>query len=821
MISTKYKIGGMSCGRCAKTVEKAIRELPGVQKVAVTLDPPEATVENENPNHMTSVIEAVKKSGYTCAPLEVEAEIIADDKKSRSAEVSLPASMQRLAMEQNDSSTPILLAIDGMTCAACVSKVEKALSQVPGVDAVQVNLATRSAHLRARQDASIQEKLLKAVHRVGYKGRVIQQLQEVISEKDSARQAARSRWNVIGAALFSFPVMVLSMTGIHSDLSNYTQAGLAAVVVFVFGFQFFKNALRMLWHRTANMDSLIALGGGTAFFFSWNEMLRGIHHLYFETSVMIVTLILLGRYLESATRGKAMDAIHSLIQLQPRMATLLLSDGHPREIAVEEVRPEDRLLIKPGERVPVDGRIAAGMASVDESMLTGESLPVEKAIGDSVTGGTLNLAGSMEIIAEKVGKETVLAHILQVTYEAQASKAPVQHLADRIAAVFVPAVLTVAVATFFVRWLLIHMTLEQALIPAVAVLVVACPCALGLATPTAIIAASGKAAQMGVLIRNAEILEKAEKVDTLVMDKTGTLTEGKPAVAEFSSIKGLDWKPLLAKIGAVTICSEHPLSRAIAAFAQSECGTIDIADSFESFSGQGIIGVVDGHPVAVGSPGFVSSRGIMVPPLKNINEDAEHQGRTLVLAALDQSLVAYFVIADSLRASAHETVRELKVMGLRVMMLTGDAQEAAYAMARRVGIVPANVRCRVLPDEKANEVRRLQSQGGIVAMIGDGINDAPALVQADLSIAMGTGTDLAMEVADITLVKGDLSRVAAALHLSQRTMRIIKQNLFWAFSYNVIGIPVAALGYLNPMIAAAAMALSSVSVVSNSLRLKK
>ncbi len=821
MISTKYKIGGMNCGHCLKTVEKAIQDLPGVQKVTVTLDPPEATVENENSDLVASVVEAVKKSGYSCAPLNMNVEIKADAKTNPSRGMPPPVFVPPMAAGQSGSSTPILLAIEGMTCAACVSKVEKALSRVPGVTAVQVNLATRSAHLKTSPGASIQQKLLKSVHRAGYKARIVQNLQDVVSEKGSARQATRSRWQVIGAALFSTPVMFLSMAGIHSDLSNYAQATLSAIVVFGFGFQFFKNALRLLWRRTASMDSLIALGAGTAFFFSWDEMLRGVHHLFFETGVMIVTLILLGRYLESATRGKAMDAIRSLIQLQPRMATLLLAEGQSQEIAVEEVKPEDRLLIKPGERVPVDGRIAAGGASVDESMLTGESLPVEKRVGDSVTGGTLSLSGSMEVIAEKVGQDTVLAHILQVTYEAQSSKAPVQHLADRIAAVFVPAVLTVGAATFFVRWLLIHMPMEEALIPAVAVLVVACPCALGLATPTAIIAASGKAARMGVLIRNAEILEKAEKVDTLVMDKTGTLTEGKPVVAEFSSIEGLDWKPLLSKIGAVAICSEHPLSRAIAAFAQSECGTIGIADSFESFSGQGVIGMAEGHPVVAGSPGFVSSRGIMVPPLKNIDENAENQGRTLVLAALDQSLVAYFVIADSLRASAHDTVRELKVMGLRVMMLTGDAQEAAYAMARRVGIVPANVRCRVLPDDKANEVKRLQSQGGVVAMIGDGINDAPALAQADLSIAMGTGTDLAMEVADITLVKGDLSKVAAALQLSHRTMRIIKQNLFWAFSYNVIGIPVAALGYLNPMIAAAAMALSSVSVVSNSLRLKK
>ena len=359
------------------------------------------------------------------------------------------------------------------------------------------------------------------------------------------------------------------------------------------------------------------------------------------------------------------------------------------------------------------------------------------------------------------------------------------------------------------------------MIPAVAVLVVACPCALGLATPTAIIATAGRAAQLGVLIRNAAILERAGKIDTLVLDKTGTLTEGRPSVVEFSSVEGFDWKILLSQLGAVTKCSEHPLSRAITAYAEMECGPLDLAKDFQSHTGQGVVGKIDGHSVVVGNASFVSSRGIMVPPLKNINEGAEGQGRTLVLAALDQRVVAFFVVADPLRETAHDSIRDLKALGLRVMMLTGDAQETAYAIGRRVGIVPANVKALTLPGEKAEEIKRLQALGGVVAMMGDGINDAPALAQADLGIAMGTGTDLAIEVADITLMQGDLSKVGMTIQLSRRTMQIIRQNLYWAFLYNVIGIPVAALGYLNPMIAAAAMALSSISVVANSLRLKK
>jgi Cu+-exporting ATPase len=733
--------------------------------------------------------------------------------RSRKPKIESTAVQQELPLQHSS------VAIEGMTCASCAALIELTLQRDPRVSNAAVNFAAGTCAVDGQLD---RDAVFALVDRLGYTPRPMDTLSQrrfLVEREKVLREEARKRF--LAAAALTAPLMVLGMAMPHHYGLRLLQFMLATPVVFGAGLPFFDKALKLARNRGANMDTLIALGAGAAYLYSLPGLLphRRTHFLYFEAAASIVTFVLLGRYLEERAKGKAGEAIRQLIELQPATATVV-RDGVEMVVDVESIAPGETLLVRPGERVPTDGEVIAGNSAVDESMFTGESIPVGKAAGDQVIGGCLNQNGALTLRATAVGRDTVLAHIVRMVDEAQSGKLPVQKLADRISSVFVPGVMGIAGVTAG-GWLLGGAPATHALAHAIAVVLIACPCALGLATPTAIMAGTGAAARRGIFIRNGTALETGAKVTTVVFDKTGTITEGRPVVSDWQNLSGLPDGEVLGLLAAAENGSEHYLAKALREFAHLLAATVDgkkVAD-FRVEPGHGIAAIVDGRNILIGNAEWLTAGGIQTTPLAEACARAGAEGKTPVLAALNGRLAAFFAIADQPRADAAATIARLHKLGIKTLMATGDVEAAARHVAGLVGI--DRVEARTTPDRKLQLIRTLQAAGEVVAMVGDGINDAPALAAADLSMAIGGGTDIAVEAADLTLVRGDLGKAAEALSISRRTMRIIRENLFWALGYNTIAIPVAAAGRLNPMIASAAMAASSVSVVVNSLRLLK
>ncbi len=709
------------------------------------------------------------------------------------------------------------LDLTGMHCASCVGRVERFLKKVPGVENAAVNLATSRALVSFDPALAQPDILVAAVEKAGYGASPAAGVRpkEAVSGIDPALV------NLVGAAALTLPTLVLSMAGMGKEPHSllWLFAALTATIVFGFGRQFYGGAWNALRHGGgATMDTLVALGASAAYFSSLAALIWTRQpQVYFETAGTIVTLILLGRWLEAGAKRRASGTIESLIGLVPKMARVVGDAGEERDLPIEFLGMGQVVRVRPGEKVAVDGVVVGGASSVNESLLTGESLPVEKTLGDRVIGGTVNGSGTLLFRAEAVGADTVLARMVWLVEEAQGSKAPIQRLADQIAAVFVPVVLGISLLTFLVWLFALHAGTAGAQTPAVAVLVIACPCALGLATPTAIIVGVGRGAALGILIKNGEALERAHKISRVVLDKTGTVTTGRPILTDVILHNGLNRAGLLRLAAAAERGSEHPLAGAIVAGAGSDIAS---AEAFCALPGLGIEASVGGVQVLVGTPMLLDQSGIALPETA-AGEMArlEAEGKTSVLVAVDGGEVGILAVSDTVRPGAKDAVARLHRMGLSVALLSGDNERVAQAVAHQVGIT--EVAAGVRPDGKAAAVKKWQQGGKIqVAMVGDGVNDAPALAQADLGIAMGQGADVALEAADITLLRPDLGGIADALLLSRRTMKTIRQNLFWAFIFNAVGIPLAACGLLNPMLAALAMAFSSVSVVTNSLRLK-
>ena len=803
-------ITGMTCTVCALTIEKGLAETPGVEKASVNFASEKASVEYDPAKtNLTKLAKAVSGLGYGVAT-----------RKS-------------------------IYPVGGMTCASCVAHVEEALKDVPGVISVAVNLGSEKATVEYIEGTAYAD-MKKAVEDAGYElGKEIEGLEDVSETSQKEIRKVRNRFIV--AAILTVPIVVMMLTPMFTGM-NYLLWALATPVQFWAGWRFYKGAWGALRHRTSDMNTLIAVGSSAAYIYSVIATVfpgvftaNGIKaNVYFDTSAAIITLILLGRYLEARAKGQTSEAIKKLIGLQPKTA-VVFRNGQEQQIPIDEVVAGDLIQVKPGERVPVDGIVREGFSSLDESMITGESIPVEKKPGDEVIGATINRTGSFKFAATKIGKDTTLARIVRLVEEAQGSKAPVQKLADVIASYFVPIVIGIAVVTFLV-WFFAGPSpqLTYAFLNFVAVLVIACPCALGLATPTAIIVGTGKGAEQGILIRSADTLERAHKINAVLLDKTGTLTQGKPSVTDIIAAAGYSQDEVLRLAASAEKNSEHSLAEAIVKTAAEKKLALSAAAEFSAMPGLGIEAVVDGKKIVLGNLKLIEERKMMLDELVIKANELVSAGKTVMFLSVDGQGAGLIALADTIKPEAQKVVHQLHKMGIEVAMVTGDNKRTAEAIARQAGI--DRVFAEVLPEHKADEVKNLQSEGKIVAMVGDGINDAPALAQADVAIAIGTGTDVAMETGDITLIRGELHGIVTAIALSKRTLRTIRQNLFWAFAYNVILIPVAAgvlyfafkngtvpsglkfalgdRGFLNPILAAAAMALSSITVVTNSLRLR-
>ncbi len=794
------KIEGMSCAACALKIEKKLNKLPGVKGANVNFATEKATVEfDDQLLGKDQLEEAVKELGYG------------------------------ILKEETSGQTKLELKISGMTCAACSTKIERKLNKTEGVVKAAVNLATNKATLEYDPAKLKVSDLVKVVEDLGYGAKPVEAVNRDREKAEREREIRRLRRELVLSAILSSPLilaMLLSLVRIDIPFLHdwRFQLALATPVQFIIGFRFYRNSYYALRAKSPNMDVLVAMGTSAAYFYSlynsfFQEMMPGMlmKDLYFEAAAVIITLILLGKYLEAVAKGKTSEAIKKLIGLQAKTARVI-RDGVEMDIPVEEVEVNEIIVVRPGEKIPVDGEIIEGNSAVDESMLTGESLPVEKGTGDEVIGSTINKFGTFNFRATKIGKETVLSQIIKMVEEAQGSKAPIQKIADQVSGVFVPIVLGIAALTFIV-WYFGDYNLTKGIISAVSVLVIACPCALGLATPTAIMVGTGKGAEQGILIKGGEHLETAYKINTVVLDKTGTITKGQPEVTDIIPLTGLDRIELLRIAAIAERKSEHPLGVAVFETAKREMGEISDPEQFTAIPGRGVKALVEGEEVLVGTRKLMTEQGLDPSGYESRLGELEDQGKTAMLMASDHKLVALIAVADVIKDTSAEAIRELTGLGIEVFMITGDNRRTARAIAEQVGI--DNVLAEVLPENKAEEVEKLRSQGKVVAMVGDGINDAPALATADIGMAIGTGTDIAMEAADITLMRGDLRSIVTAIRLSRKTMTKIKQNLFWAFIYNTIGIPFAALGMLNPIIAGAAMAFSSVSVVTNSLSLKR
>lgn len=724
------------------------------------------------------------------------------------------------------------LVVSGMHCASCVHRVEKALENTPGVTGATVNLATGRATITYAPHSTSISQIMQTIKDAGYEAEEVERAENRRSERakmESRRKKETTSHfaSLLISAIFSLPLISLMLShlfGINLPawLKNpYFQFVIATPVQFCAGMQFYRGAISALRAGTATMDTLITIGTTAAYAFSVYHTFVSSGDVYYESSAVIITLVLLGRYLEARAKGKTGEAIRKLMQLAPQK-THVIREGTEIQVDTEEVVQGDIVVVRPGERIPVDGIVIEGMSIVDESMLTGESIPVEKAQGAQVIAGTINKHGAFKLRATKVGQDTVLAQIVEMVREAQGSKAPIQRLADQAAGYFVPAVLMIALVTLII-WLLVTGDPGQAVLAFTSVLVIACPCSLGLATPTAIMVGTGRGAESGILIKGAEHLERAHKIDTVVLDKTGTITKGEPAVVSVVLVNTSDDKEeaireMIKLAASAELRSEHPLGTAIIKHAETLGLKLTEPSGFQAIPGKGVKAEVEGKEVLVGTYRLMTDQGIDEGTVESNLRILESQGRTAMIVAVDRRIAGIIGVADTLKETSGNAVIALKELGIDVVMLTGDNQRTANFIANLAGI--EKVLAEVLPEDKAKEIERLRSEGRVVAMVGDGINDAPALAAADVGIAMGTGTDIAIEASDITLVRDDLSLIAAAIRLSRRTMAIIRQNLFWAFIYNIIGIPIAALGFLSPVIAGAAMSFSSVSVVTNSLRLR-
>ena len=694
------------------------------------------------------------------------------------------------------------------------------MNKVEGIVKAGVNLATNKATIEYPSGLFTDEMLIDIVVKAGYKAEVEVE-RDLDREKELREKEVKSlKTSFVISAILSLPLfsaMFFHMAGNMNILTNgWFQLILATPVQFIIGYRFYKGAYNSLRGGGANMDVLVAMGTSAAYFYSIYNLLVGVEEYYFEASAVIITLIILGKTFEAVAKGKTSEAIKTLMGLQPKTARVI-RDNVEMDIPIETLELGEIIVVRPGERVPVDGVIVEGNSSLDESMITGESIPVDKTIGDGVVGATINKFGAFKFEATKIGKDTVLSQIIQLVEDAQGSKAPVQRLADQISGVFVPIVVVIALVTFLGFYLL-KGDFNVGLLNAVAVLVIACPCALGLATPTAIMVGTGKGAENGILIKSGEHLESAHKIDTIIFDKTGTITKGQPELTDIVTFNGMEDDEILRIAASVEKASEHPLGQSIVKKGEEKLIKLTEPESFMAVPGKGLEANFEGKRVLIGNRKLMADNDISMADHEEELANFENQGKTGMLIALDGELAGIIAVADQVKETSLKAIKELQKMGLEVYMITGDNERTAKTIAKEVGIT--KILADVLPENKAEAVEKLKAEGKHVGMVGDGINDAPALAAADVGFAIGTGTDVAMEAADITLMRGDLSGVVTAIRLSHRTMKTIKQNLFWAFFYNSIGIPFAALGFLDPMVAGAAMAFSSVSVVTNSLRLK-
>ncbi|HEX2117092.1 MAG TPA: heavy metal translocating P-type ATPase [Alphaproteobacteria bacterium] len=789
--SVALPIEGMTCASCVSRVERGLRREPGVLSANVSLASEKAAVVYDPAaSDPAKLAAAVARAGYCVPELTVD------------------------------------LAVSGMTCASCVGRVEKALRGVPGVTDVAVNLATEQARIRAFGAAeTLLPALIEAVRRAGYSARMHSDASERAAADDAAvqRRARGELLRFVTGVILTLPMLIemaAHLAGAHWRLPPLLALALATPVQFWIGGRFYVAGWKALRAGTGNMDLLVALGTSAAYGFSAVQVFLDRGHavpLYFEAAAVVIVLVVLGRWLEARAKRGAAAAIRALMALRPERARIL-RDGVEQEVEVDSVMPGDVAVVRPGERIPVDGVVLSGASDVDESLMTGESRPVAKRPGDKVIGASINGDGLLRIEARAVGADTTLSRIVRLVEGAQASKAPVQRLVDRVSAVFVPIVVGVAVLTFLAWWLAAG-DVQAGLLAAVSVLVIACPCALGLATPTAIMAGTGAAARSGILIKDAEALERAHRITTIVFDKTGTLTSGQPCVTSILGVPGVRETDVLQYAATAQQGSEHPLARAVLERARNEGIALRPLESFRALPGRGIEAHVEGRKIVVGTGRLMQECGIDISHIGETSHYIAEAAYTIMYVAVNGAVLGAITAGDTLRPEARSAIERLHGLGIETIMLTGDNRAAAQTIAQALGI--PNVVAEVLPDTKAREVARLKQQGRVVAMVGDGINDAPALAAADIGIAMGTGTDIAMQTAGITLMRGDLALVAGAIEVSRATYAKIRQNLFWAFFYNVVGIPVAALGLLSPVVAGAAMAFSSASVVANSLRLRR
>ena len=846
-----FAVGGMTCASCAALIEKALPKTEGVETATVNLATEKLTARfDPEKTDSVAIAEAVAKLGYSATPLS--------GPRVHAAPPAPP--------EDGDTATPsgkVALSLTGMDCASCAAVIEKTLTAMPGVSSAAVNLSMETGTVHFDPVTVGVDDLIAAVKLAGYGASLKPETAPGVSTGEDTASLERARAYAhekrrfgISVAL-SLPLLLVAMVppfmmevplavaewlaatfgGAWDPMlvGKYIMFLLATPVQFWVGSRFYRGMWGALRQRTGNMDTLIAVGTSAAYFYSLAATFvpsLAMEPVFYETSALLITFVLLGKLLEARAKGRTGDAIKKLMGLAAKTARVVRG-GEEVDIPTEQVIVGDLVVVRPGEKVPVDGIVAEGSSAVDESMLTGESIPVEKTVGDTVIGATMNKLGSFRFRATKVGSDTALAQIVRLVEEAQGSKAPVQRFADRISAVFVPAVLAASLLTFL-TWLFVVPTLVdpdfymmmtpfvRALLAGTAVVVIACPCALGLATPTAIMVGTGKGAENGILIKSGEALETAYKIDAIVFDKTGTLTHGKPEVTDVELIEGHDVTRMFTLAAALERSSEHPLAEAVVARAKHDGIDLPSVEGFEAVPGHGVVGAVQGKRVAFGNRKLMVREGIDAAAYEERIHALEREGKTVMLVGVDGTKLAGLVaVADTLKPASAEAVARLSKMGVDVYMITGDNRRTAEAIAAQAGIAPDHVLAEVLPEHKAEEVSKLQSAGKTVAMVGDGINDTPALAQADVGIAMGAGTDVAMETGGIVLIKNDLRDVVTAIELSRATMRKIKQNFVWALGYNTLGIPIAALGLLKPELAGAAMALSSVSVVTSSLMLRR